>query len=90
VRSESSFLIGMAALTLQEGAPRFAAQLLGAVQSALAPLGLVVEPVMKFVHTRTLGRVEAALGETAFKAAFAEGALWTLAQAVESAQQRGT
>jgi adenylate cyclase len=85
VRSANSFLIGMAALTLQEGAPRFAAQLLGAVQSALAPLGLVVEPVMKFVHAQTLDKVEAELGAAAFKAAWEEGSLWTLPEAVRRA-----
>jgi len=85
VRSANSFLIGMAALILQEGAPRFAAQLLGAVQSGLAPLGLAVEPDMKYVHAQTLGKVEAALGATAFKAAWEEGSLWSLPEAVRRA-----
>jgi hypothetical protein len=85
VRSASSFLIGMAALILQEGTPRFAAQLLGAVHSALAPLGLVVEPEMKFVHAQTLGKVGAALEATAFKAAWEEGSLWSLPEAVRRA-----
>ncbi len=85
VRSANSFLIAMAAFSLQEGAPQFAAQLLGAVQSALAPLGLAVEPEMKFVHAQTLGKVEAALGETAFKAAWEEGSLWPLPEAVRRA-----
>jgi hypothetical protein len=85
VRSANSFLIAMSALFLQEGASRFAAQLLGAVQSALAPLGLAVEPEMKFVHAQTLRNVEAALGATAFKAAWDEGSLWSQAEAVRRA-----
>jgi tetratricopeptide (TPR) repeat protein len=85
VRSTVSFLIAMAALALHEGAPRYAAQLLGAAKSALAPLGLAVEPDMRFVHAQTLGKVEAALGETAFKAAWEEGSLWSLPEAVRRA-----
>jgi hypothetical protein len=40
---------------------------------------------MRFVHAQTLGKVEAALGETAFKAAWEEGSLWSLPEAVRRA-----
>jgi class 3 adenylate cyclase/tetratricopeptide (TPR) repeat protein len=84
---ESSCLIGVAGLALKEGAPLFAAQLLGAVQSALTSLGLVVEPMVNFFHAQTLAKVKAALGETAFQSAWEEGSLWSPAEAVRRALQ---
>ena len=88
LRLEPSSLIGVAGLALQEDAPLFAAQMLGAVQSALTPLGLVVEPMMNFFHAQTLAKVKAALGETDFQAAWKEGSLWSLAEAVRRAQSQ--
>lgn len=84
---ESSSLIGVAGLALQEGAPLFAAQLLGAVQSTLTSLGLVVEPMVNFCHAKTLAKVKAALGEMAFQSAWEEGSLWSPAEAVRRALQ---
>jgi class 3 adenylate cyclase/predicted ATPase len=81
-REAASGLTGLSALALKENDPRFAAQLLGAVRSALAPLGLVVEPLLKGLHARTLVEVKSALGESAFQAAFEEGGRWTLKEAV--------
>jgi hypothetical protein len=80
-REAASGLAGLAALALKENDPRFAAQLLGAIQSALAPLGLVVQPLMRGLHARTLIEVRSALGDAAFEAAFEEGGRWTLAEA---------
>ena len=70
-------------MALRAGTPLFAAQLLGAVRSALATLGQAVEPIMTFVHAQTHAKVEAALGESAFKAAVEEGSRWSMAEAVE-------
>ena len=86
-RPESSSLIGVAGLALQEGAPLFAAQLLGAVQSTRTSRGLVVEPRVTFCHAKTLAKVKAALGETAFQSAWEEGSLRSPAEAVRRALQ---
>ncbi len=72
-------------MALQKGAPLLAAQMLGAVHSALSPLGLVVEPMMNFFHAQTLAKVKAALGEAAFQSALEEGGRWSLAEAVRRA-----
>jgi class 3 adenylate cyclase/tetratricopeptide (TPR) repeat protein len=88
LRMEASCLVAMAALALHRGTPRFAAQLLGAVRSALAPLGLVVEPIVKFFHIRTLANVEAALGETVFRSSLEEGGRWPLVEAIERVSQQ--
>ena len=85
LRDAAAGLAALSALALQEGSPRFAAQLLGAIESALAPLGLVVEPPVKGLHDRTLGEVKSALGEAAFEAAWEEGRRWSVAEAVERA-----
>jgi len=58
-----SCLIGVAGLVLQEGNPKFAAQLLGAVESALKVIHMAVEPEMKNFHAQTLAAVRDALGE---------------------------
>lgn len=84
-REAAGPLAGLAAVALREGAPRFAAQLLGAIESALTPLGAVVEPYMKGLHARTLEEVRSELGEAAFAAAFEEGRQWPLAEAVRRA-----
>jgi len=90
LRDAAAGLAALSALALQEGSPRFAAQLLGAIESALAPLGLVVEPQEKGLHDRTLGAVKIALGEAAFEAAWEEGRRWSLAEAVERASVKVT
>ena len=82
---ESSSLIAVAGLALQDGAPLFAARMLGAVQSALAPLTLAVEPAVTLYHAQTLAKINAAVGETAFQAAWEEGSLWSLEEAVQRA-----
>jgi len=80
---QTSSLIGAAGLVLQEGNPQFAAQLLGAVESALKGLNAVVEPEMKFFHERTLAQVKEALGDESFQSAFDEGSRWGLEEAVK-------
>jgi hypothetical protein len=80
---QTSSLIGAAGLVLQEGHPQLAAQLLGAVQSALKGLNAVMEPEMKFFYEQTLTKVKEALGEAAFQSAWEEGAKWTLEEAVQ-------
>jgi adenylate cyclase len=80
---QTSSLIGVAGLVMQEGDPGFAAQLLGAVESALKGLNAVVESEVKFFHEQTLAKVKEALGEAAFQSAWEEGAKWSLEAAVK-------
>ncbi|MFO1413890.1 MAG: tetratricopeptide repeat protein [Burkholderiales bacterium] len=89
-RDAAGAIAGLAALALRDGAPRVAAQLLGAVASALATLGVVVDPISIGLHVRTLGEVEAALGKAAFAAACDEGRGWSLAEAVRRASGAAT
>lgn len=82
---QTSSLIGMAGLVLQEGNPQFAAKLLGAVASALKGLNAVVEPEVKSFHEGTLAKVKEELGEEGFQSAWEEGAKWSLEEAVKRA-----
>jgi tetratricopeptide (TPR) repeat protein len=82
---QTSSLIGAAGLVLQEGNPQFAAQLLGAVESALRALGAVVEPEVRPFHTQTLVALREQLGEPAFQSAWEEGSQWSLEEAVKRA-----
>ena len=82
---QTSSLIGIAGLTLHEGnAPR-AAQLLGAVESALKALNVPMEPEMIQFHTKTLATMREQLGESAFQSAWEEGSQWSLEEAVKLA-----
>jgi len=81
--AQTSSLIGAAGLVLQEGNPQFAAQLLGAVQSALKGLNAAVEPEVKDLHAQTLAKVKEALGDEAFRSAWEKGSRWTLEEAVK-------
>jgi hypothetical protein len=72
-------------MVLQEGDAQFAAQLLGAIQSAVKALKTIVEVDVKFFHEQTLARVKEALGEAAFQSAWEEGVGWTLEEAVKRA-----
>jgi len=82
---QASSLIGVAGLVLQEGDAQFAAQLLGAIQSAVKALNAIVEVDVKFIHEQTLAKVKDVLGEAAFQFAWEEGAMWTLEEAVAKA-----
>jgi adenylate cyclase len=82
---QTSSLIAIAGLALQENNPHFAAQLLGAVGSALQLLGAVVQPEVKFVHAQTLAGVKSQLDALAFQFAWDEGSLWSLEDAVARA-----
>ncbi|PWB68855.1 MAG: hypothetical protein C3F07_21160 [Anaerolineales bacterium] len=84
-RNQTSCLIGAAGLVLQEGNAQFAAQLLGAVESALKVLNAVVEAEIKFFYEGTLAKVREALGEEAFQSAWEEGSQWSLEEAVKRA-----
>ena len=77
-----SSLIGVAGLVLQKGDVGFAAQLLGAVESALKVLHAVVEDVMNPFHEPTLAKVKEALVDVAFQSAWEEGSQWSLEEAV--------
>jgi hypothetical protein len=80
-----SCLIGVAGLVFREGNPQFAAQLLGAVESASKVIHMTIEPEMKKFHAQTLEAVSKALGKKAFQSAWKEGAKWTLDEAVKFA-----
>jgi class 3 adenylate cyclase/predicted ATPase len=86
---QTSSLIGVAGLVLEEGKPHFAAQLLGAVESALKTLNAVAEPDVKFFHEQTLAAVCEQLGEAAFQSAWEAGAAMTLEEAVKFALEKG-
>jgi len=75
----------VAGLVFHEGNPKFAAQLLGAVESALKVFHMAIEPQMKNFHVHTLEVVSEALGEKAFQSAWEEGAKWILEEAVKLA-----
>jgi adenylate cyclase len=79
---QTSSLIGIAGLASQKGSPQFAAQLLGAIESALKALDAVMEPELKNFHTQTLAAVREKLGELAFQSAWEEGGKWSLEEAV--------
>jgi tetratricopeptide (TPR) repeat protein len=82
---QTSSLIGAAGLAFHEGnAPR-AAQLLGAVESVLEALNAAVAEEVVHFHAQMLAMVREQLGEQAFQAAWAEGAMWSLEEAVELA-----
>ncbi len=85
LRVETSCLIEVAGWALQDGASVIAAQLPGAVRSALNPQRLAVEPMVHFFHAQTLAKVKAALDETTFEASWKEGSLWSVAEAVRRA-----
>jgi predicted ATPase/class 3 adenylate cyclase len=80
-REQTSSLVGMAGLRVAAGDAAGAAQILGAVASALKALGAEVEPAALHFHTQTVAAARAQLGEAAFQQAWAEGAQWTLAAA---------
>jgi len=79
---QTSSLIGVAGLVLQDGDAQFAAQLLGATQSAIKVLNAIVEVDVKFFFEQTLAKVKETLGEAAFQSAWDEGVGWTLEEAV--------
>jgi adenylate cyclase len=82
---QTASLIGAAGLAFHEGnAPR-AAQLLGAVESVLKALNAAVAEEVVHFHAQTVATVRKQLGEQAFQAAWAEGATWSLEEAVELA-----
>jgi len=80
---QTSSLIGAAGWALQAGDVQFAAQLLGAVESALKVLNAVVEPELKPFHVKSLTKLKEALGEADFMSAWEEGAKWSLEEAVK-------
>ena len=82
---QTSSLIGAAALALHEGNARRAAQLLGAVDSALKVLNASVEGEMLPFHTQTLATARERLGEPAFQSAWEEGTKGSLEETVRIA-----
>jgi adenylate cyclase len=80
---QTSSLVGVAGLVLHEGDAIFAAQLLGAVESAIKTLNAVVEEELIPFHTQTLAAIREQLGEAAFQSAWEEGVAWSLEEAVQ-------
>jgi len=83
--NQTSSLVGVAGLALREDTPQLAAQLLGAVSSALKTLNVVLEADIIHFHTQTLAAVREQVGEAAFQSAFEEGSQWSLEEAVRKA-----
>jgi len=81
--TQTSSLIGAAGLVLQEGNPLFAAQLLGAVESALKTRNAAVAEEVIHFHAQTLAKVKEALGDEAFQSSWEEGSHWSLEDAVK-------
>jgi len=81
--AQTSSLIGIAGWALQVGQPRFAAQLLGVVISALNALKAKVDSDLENLYTQTLAQAREQLGEEAFNAAWEEGSRWSLEEAVQ-------
>jgi len=79
---QTSCLIGVAGIFLQEGDPQRAAQLLGAVESALKALNAVMEIEVKHLHAQTLAAVREQLGQSAFQSAWEAGRKWSLEDTV--------
>jgi len=77
-QTQTSSLIGAAGLALHRGDAQLAAQLLGAVESALMALNARTEPELKNFHEQTLSEVRTQLGESAFQSAFDEGNTWSI------------
>jgi adenylate cyclase len=82
---QTSSLVGVAGLALHEGDSTFAAQLLGAVESAIKALNGVMEEELIPFHTQTLAAIREQLGEAAFQSAWEMGAAWSLEEAVRKA-----
>ncbi len=80
---QTSSLIGVAGLEFHEGDAIFAAQLLGAIESALKVLNAVMEEELIPFHRHTLAAIREQLGEAAFQSAWEEGAAWSLEEAVQ-------
>jgi adenylate cyclase len=83
--TQTSSLIGVAGLVLQEGNATQAAQLLGAVESALKVLNAQDDDDLIPLHTLTLAAVKAQLGAAAFQSAWEQGSKWSLEDAVRKA-----
>lgn len=83
--AQASSLLAFAGLVLKDGRAQFAAQLLGAVESALKELHAVIEPEMLRFHAQTLAAAREQLGEAAFQSAWQEGGRWSLEEAVRKA-----
>lgn len=78
-------LIGFVGLVLHGGNPQHAAQLLGAVESELKRLKIVVDFELQSFHAQTLAAVREQLGELAFQSAWEVGAQWSLEKAIHFA-----
>ena len=87
---QTSSLVGVAGLALHEGDATFAAQMLGAVESALKVLNGVLEEELNIFHGRTLAAVREQLGESAFQSAWEEGSKGSLEEAVKKALEESS
>jgi hypothetical protein len=78
-------LVGFAALAAAQGDADRGARLLGAVDAALATIGVNLYFGDRFERERTLRALHVTLSDDAFDAAWAEGQAMTLEQAVDDA-----
>ncbi len=78
-------LEGFAGLTIAQGQPEQAARLLGAADTLREAIGVPLPPADRAEYERTIAAARSRLGEAAFAAAWAEGRVMTLEQAVGEA-----
>jgi hypothetical protein len=84
-RSLSQGLDMLAGLISLEGEHEQAARLMGAAQALRDSIFAVIEPLNRSTYERWMAQVRANLDEATFTAAWAEGRLMTLEQAIEYA-----
>ncbi len=77
-----SSLVGIAALLLRDGDASRAAQLLGAVESALAAMGAVLEPAVQDLFPSLVAAARDALGDADLRSSWIMGTARTLDEAV--------
>jgi predicted ATPase/DNA-binding SARP family transcriptional activator len=80
-------LFGLAAVTAARGEATRAARIIGTVDTTLTAIGHAMPPRMRAMYDRTIARVRAAVGETAFTAAWEQGRATPLQQAITCASQ---
>jgi ATP/maltotriose-dependent transcriptional regulator MalT len=78
---------GLAALEAGQGKPRQAAWLWGAAEALREAIGATLHPVYRASYEQAMALAHAQLGESAFRAAWAEGRLMTPVQALAAQEQ---
>jgi ATP/maltotriose-dependent transcriptional regulator MalT len=83
-------LEGLAALETAQGRPYRAVRLWGTAEALREAIGVPIYPVYGDSYERAVAQAQAALGERAFRAAWAEGRLMTPEQALDAQEKEMT